>query len=161
MKSSAANVNRWTRPDPRYLKLNVDSSFNLEEMSRAAGAVLGDYEGKFRDASCTIIPHVPSAEMSESIVVREGLKLAEQSDCSRIIVESDSLETIQALTGEQRWWSSSVAIYADCVDFVSRIGQVSFRFCPREGNQVAHELARYSFSKNISCNWTDDPLAFS
>jgi hypothetical protein len=71
LKNSAANVNRWTRPEPRYLKLNVDASFNLEEMSGAAGAVLRDYGGKFRAASCTMIPHVPSVEMSESIAIRE------------------------------------------------------------------------------------------
>jgi hypothetical protein len=75
-------------------------------------------------------------------------------------VESDSLETIQALTGEQRWWSSSAAIYAYCVDIVSSIGDVSFKLCPSEGNQVAHELARYSFSENISCNWVDEPPTF-
>jgi hypothetical protein len=95
VKPSADNAKRWTRPDPRFLKLNADASFNIEEMLGAAGAVLRDYEGKFRAASCTIISYVPNIEMSESIAVREGLKLAEQSDCTRLIVESDSLETIR------------------------------------------------------------------
>jgi hypothetical protein len=40
------------------------------------------------------------------------------------------------------------------------IGTVSFKLCPREANQVAHEIARFCFSNNISCNWVDEPPSF-
>jgi hypothetical protein len=75
-------------------------------------------------------------------------------------VESDSLETIEACTGEHRWWNDSAAVYADCMDKPSNIGDICFKFCPREANQVAHELASYSYSNKISCNWDDDPPSF-
>jgi hypothetical protein len=78
-----------------------------------------------------------------------------------VIAESNSIETIETFAGEQRWWNESLAIYPDYIDKVTAIGDVSFNFCPQEANQLAHELAKYSFSNKISCTWNDDPLASS
>jgi hypothetical protein len=66
-----------------------------------------------------------------------------------VIAESDSTETIQACTGEQSWWNEFMAIFADCIVLALHLGNVSFKFCPRKANQVAHELARDSFKKKI------------
>jgi hypothetical protein len=86
--------------------------------------------------------------------------LAESLGCNHLIAESDSLETIEACSGGQRWWNECSAIFADCVDKVASIGDVEFKFCPREANQVAHELARHSFISKTSCTWDDDPPSF-
>jgi hypothetical protein len=53
-----------------------------------------------------------------------------------------------------------VPVYADCVDIASSIGSVRFNFCPRESNQVAHEIAKYSFENNQSYNWVNEPPSF-
>jgi hypothetical protein len=50
------------------------------------------------------------------------------------------------------WWNETSAIFADCVDLVSLIGTVSFYHCPREANQVAHDLVSSSFANKESCN---------
>ena len=46
------------------------------------------------------------------------------------------------------------------VDLVPQIGKVSFKHCPREANQVAHNLASHSFSNNVTCNWIDEIPSF-
>jgi hypothetical protein len=69
-------------------------------------------------------------------------------------------ETIQALTCESRWWSESSAIFVDCIAIVTNIEEVKFRFCPRDANQVAHEIGKYSFQHKIACNWEDEPPSF-
>jgi hypothetical protein len=40
------------------------------------------------------------------------------------------------------------------------IGNVSFKHCPREANEVAHVLARECFASKLSCNWVDEPPGF-
>jgi hypothetical protein len=70
------------------------------------------------------------------------------------------LDTIDACTGEDYWWSEASAVYADCVDLSTAIGSVSFKHCPREANKVAHEIAKSCFSSGISCNWDDEPPSF-
>ena len=89
--------------------------------------------------------------------MKEGLMLANRFRCNDVIAESDSLEVIEACSGEEAWWGESSAIFADCVDLITQIGTVTFRHCPREANEVAHELARLCFVEKRSCNWVDEP----
>jgi ribonuclease HI len=98
--------------------------------------------------------------MAEAMAMRVGLDLANILGFNKIIAESDSLETIEACNGSDRWWSESSAILADCLDLASSIGSVSFQFYPREANQVADDIARFFFQNKITCTWDDDPSSF-
>ena len=86
--------------------------------------------------------------------------MANRMGCNNVVADGDSLEIIQACTGEGSWWGESSAIFADCVDLVATIGRVNFQHCLRGANEVAHELARSCFSERISCNWVDEPPSF-
>jgi hypothetical protein len=80
--------------------------------------------------------------------------------CNNIVMELDFLEIVESCTGENTWWNTSSAIYADCVDYAANIGNVHYHFCHREANEVAHELARECFSNKVNCNWVDEPPSF-
>jgi ribonuclease HI len=151
---------KWSKPGPMVLKLNVDDSFYMELGSGSIGAIIRDYEGAFMAGSCRPLSHVASASMAEAIAMKEGLQLAQNISCNMIMVESDSIEIIDACTCDSRWWNASSAVYVDCIDLASSIASVSFRSCPREANQVAHEISRFSFFNNQTCNWVNEPLRF-
>jgi ribonuclease HI len=151
---------KWCKPEPRQVKLNVDASFYVDSASGATGAVLRDFHGDFIAASTTYLRHVASPMMAEAIAMREGLSLANRIGCSNVIAESDSTEVIQACTGEQSWWNESAAIFADCVDLASNLETISFKYCRREANEVAHELARFCFINTSSYIWDGDPPSF-
>jgi hypothetical protein len=72
-KRTDVMTEKWSRPEPRQVKLNVDASFYDDLKAGATGAVLRDYKGEFIAASSTYIPHVPSAIMAESHAMKEGL----------------------------------------------------------------------------------------
>jgi hypothetical protein len=69
-----------------------------------------NHKGKFIAASTTFIPNLTSAAAAEALAIREGLCLVNRLGCSNVIAESDSLETIQACTKEERWWGESANI---------------------------------------------------
>jgi ribonuclease HI len=98
--------------------------------------------------------------MAEALAMKEGLLLADRMGCNSVIAEGDSTKTIEACTGIETWWSGQAAVYADCLDIATSIGEVLFKSCPSEANQVAHEIARFSFSNNQTCNWVDEPPSF-
>jgi ribonuclease HI len=150
----------WETPLARQLKVNVDGSFHLEEREGAAAAVIRDCEGKFIAASSVFLTNISSAATAEAMAMREGLALANRLGCNNIIMESDSKETVDACTGSEIWWGESAAIFADCVDLAALIDKVSFKHCPREANEVAHEIASNSFSSRNSYNWVDEPSDF-
>ena len=98
--------------------------------------------------------------MAEAHAMRDGLDLASRFGYNNVVDESDSLEVIQACTGDQYWWSESATIFAYCVDLSSDIGTVIYKYCSREANQVAHELARDSFVNKNYRNWSSKAPSF-
>uniref|UniRef100_A0A8R7NW91 RNase H type-1 domain-containing protein n=1 Tax=Triticum urartu TaxID=4572 RepID=A0A8R7NW91_TRIUA len=98
--------------------------------------------------------------MAEAIALQRGLELLEDLGCQPVIVESDSLEIIQACNGVIEIWSPYSAILADCFQKALRIGDVSFIHCPRKANRLAHNLARHSFDSNSTFVWDGDPPGF-
>jgi hypothetical protein len=88
---------KWTMPQVRYIKLNVDASFHVDRKKGATAAVLRDHQGHFVAAAGRLIPHVNSVAMAEVMAMKDGLNLANQLGCSRIEAESDSLETIEGV----------------------------------------------------------------
>jgi hypothetical protein len=57
--------------------------------------------------------------MAEFEGMKDGLALEERMGCNVIIVESDSMEPVEACSGRDVWMTEPAAIYADCVDLVS------------------------------------------
>jgi hypothetical protein len=159
-KPLTTETTRWMKPKPRWLKLNVDASFYVDKYAGAARAVIRDYEGSFVAAKCVPLPHVESAAMAEALAMRHGLELARDIGCNILIAESNSTNTIEACNGESRWWNQSSKIYAGCIDLIPSIGLVSFKVCSREANQVAHNIARFFFSNNVSFSWVNEPPSF-
>jgi ribonuclease HI len=98
--------------------------------------------------------------MAESLAMKEGLPYAMSISCNNIIIESDSIETIEACTGEEIWWNESAAVFADCVDLASEFDMLEFKYFPREANQVANEIAKISFLNKNSCIWVDEHPSF-
>ena len=84
--------------------------------------------------------------MAEEITLKEGLSMTVRLGCDSIIVALDSMETIiNACFGEDMWWSDLAAIFADYVDLISSIGNISFKHHWRKTNKVVHELVRVCF----------------
>jgi hypothetical protein len=67
-------------------------------------------------------------------------------------VESNSLEVVNACSGNEMWWSEATSVFAECVTLVASIQTVELKCCPREANK-AHEIARFRYSFENSCNW--------
>jgi hypothetical protein len=56
--------------------------------------------------------------------------------------------------------TAAVAIFMDCNILSAGFTKVTFEYCPRESNSVAHELARVCYQSFNSCIWDDDPPSF-
>jgi hypothetical protein len=64
--------------------------------------VARDYAGRFIAASAVYLCNLASAATAKAMAMHEGLSLANRLGCNDIIVESDSFETVEACTGEER-----------------------------------------------------------
>lgn len=149
----------WVKPPSNHYKLNVDAAF-FYGRTGAAAVVLRNSKGEALAGASWIPHHVLDATTAEAVAIQRGLEMVEDLGCQQIIVESDSLEVIQACNGVIEIWSPYTAILAECFQIAYQIGTVSFVHCFREANRLAHNLARYSFSLNSSFVWDGDPPRF-
>jgi ribonuclease HI len=139
-----------------YYKMNTDASY-FSTGSGAAGAVLRNSSGEAIAGCYCPLDNILSAATAEAIALLRGLELLEQLGCSKVIIESDSLERIHACNGTIEIWSPYSAILAECFLKASNIESVSFQHCPRKANQVAHNLAKFAYDTKQTFSWDGDP----
>ena len=91
------HVQRWLPLVAGYLKLNVDASVTMGSNRFSVGLILRDHLGEFvaRKASC--YPGVGSVLEAEVHAIFEGLQWLISMSHNNVIIESDSLLSIQAI----------------------------------------------------------------
>jgi ribonuclease HI len=80
----------------------------------SAGAVLRNAKGEVLWGMACPLDNLLSAATAEAYALLKGLKFLDKIGCSSCIVESDSLELIQACIGEVEINGPYSAILADC-----------------------------------------------
>ncbi|KAI4974937.1 hypothetical protein ZWY2020_048544 [Hordeum vulgare] len=153
---------RWKRPEPRFLKLNVDASFHANEGAGSVAGVLRDERGNFIAGFCKFIPFAAEVVTIEAMAMRDGLLLANSLGFNRVEAKSDSLSVINCCQGQDQWWdaAAAAAVFAECIDLSTSIGKVIFYHCFHEANSVTHELAKFSFLNKRNDSWTNEPREF-
>jgi hypothetical protein len=90
----------------------------------------------------------------------KGLSLAQFLGGNKIIIQSDNVQVIETLMNGCFSAMSFSAIFDDCRMLSVGYRKIQFEHCNREANQVAHELARYSFINHVDEFWDNDPPSF-
>jgi ribonuclease HI len=150
----------WKKPLEGNLMINVDAAFDEDSGKGATGVVIRDSSGSCIAAMQTFLAHVVDAPMAEAYAFRDGLTLAQQIGVHNFTVQTDCAQVVETMKNGGFSATSSAAIYDDCTTLWSGFGKVSIEHCNREANQVAHELARVSFTSGNSCTWVDEPPRF-
>lgn len=57
---------KWTKPEPRSVKLNVDAAFHINQGCGATAAVIRDHRGNFLAARCSFVPFAADAGTTEA-----------------------------------------------------------------------------------------------
>ncbi|KAF8391778.1 hypothetical protein HHK36_022012 [Tetracentron sinense] len=104
--------------------------------------------------------HQVSAAVIEAIAAREGLKFALELGIQEVILESDSINTIHALTSQEENSSFESLVLDDVKTLRLSFHHCSFSHVHREGNSVAHCLARKALSIVDHIVWMEDAPPF-
>jgi ribonuclease HI len=138
----------------------VDASFSAETLAGGTGAVIRDECGHFIAAATWFLPHVSSACSAETLAIRNGLYLASNQGCNKIVVESDCADAIEAVQNAGLHMGQDVAIIAECHQLEFEFGMTMFQHCHREVNEAADTLAKTAFSSRTSAVWDDNAPDF-
>ncbi|XBJ22540.1 hypothetical protein VPH35_000918 [Triticum aestivum] len=80
--------------------------------------------------------------MAEALALRFGLNLAQSFGRSRLVINSDNSDVIQAMQDGGLFAGPAAAVIDDCYYMSRDLVQVRFEHCHHEANSVAHGLAK-------------------
>lgn len=153
--SSKIRRHGWEKPREGFVKLNIDAAFSLESETGATGAVIRDDRGSFIAASSSGLPHVADAPTAEARALRDGLILAGQVGCNKLVV----MDVVDIMNSGGNSNGPAAAIFEECFFLAVNFSSISFFHCPRESNEAAHVLAS-RVEGNMSTVWHGDPPDF-
>ncbi|CAN6699322.1 unnamed protein product [Malus baccata var. baccata] len=150
-------VHHWIPHPSSFYKINVDASWSLSTHSGYTGVVIRDANGKFLEAERYAFSS-PSVAAAEATALLRGCELGSALGYQSVILESDSRESID-------WLSGAVDVGSwEAFPVLTRVKVVSeaFQFCrwswvPRSANGAADILASRGFPEMGSRVWVNRP----
>ena len=126
------------------MKINFDGAVFSSTNQFGVGVVIRDAHGLVITSYSRKLPKVYRAIEVESLAVAMALSFALDIGFSRAVLEGDSWEVFKALTDEEPALTSYGLLVNDAKVISRNFNQLLYSHIRREGNFVAHSLARYA-----------------
>ena len=97
-----------------FVKLNVDASFDHDQLRGTADAVIRYDKDNFIVGGNCKIQYCVDALTAEALALRFGLLLAQKTGCNRLIVNSDNMEVIDTMKNRGQSAGAATTIFEDC-----------------------------------------------
>jgi ribonuclease HI len=140
------NNNCWYPPPRNFLKINVDA--HLHDDGRwGYGMILRSAHGRAVGAMTKVLKGSGDATLAEAVGIYEALQWVKTQDNQRVIIESDA-EIVTKIVAKKKFPRTNWGSVARRIsrDFDNHM-QVSVGWVKRNGNKVAHGLARFAITE--------------
>ncbi|XP_030939879.1 uncharacterized protein LOC115964767 [Quercus lobata] len=140
--SRTARAVRWRLPPETCVKVNFDGAVFSRDGLAGIGIIIRNEQGLVMAALSQQIPLPTSVEMVEVLAACRALVFAKELGFDRVIVEGDSTNTITSINGGHMDHLALGHVLLDIKRLFSCFSHISVKYINREGNCVAHKLAR-------------------
>lgn len=142
----------WCRPPRGWIKINSDAACMPASSQVGVGCVARDDCGCFLRARSTVVQGQFQPREAEAIALREALSWIKSWRRSKCIFECDAKMVVDAVNGGN---GSSYfhMIIDECKEILQHFEEVLVVFVHRSANNVAHLLARASYSMSGLQEW--------
>nr|XP_023907618.1 uncharacterized protein LOC112019310 [Quercus suber] len=142
-KSNPRNaVVQWSPPSERLYKVNFDAALFDHLGCAGLGVVVRDWRGNVLAALSQKVALPQSVEMAEALAAKRAVQLATEMSFTRVLVEGDCKRVVQALQTLGRCLKMYGHLIADARRLGATLQTCTFHHTLREGNLLAHSLAR-------------------
>ncbi|KAK8606864.1 hypothetical protein V6N13_052617 [Hibiscus sabdariffa] len=147
---------KWFPPDSSTIKLNFDAAFNNSTNTSVSGIVARNSQGLVL-AACTF-PHsaVADAFSAEALACESAVTFASDLGFRSVQVEGDSLSIIKKFNAATMDRSLISPIISDIQTLRGSFDNITFSFVGRQGNMVAHELAKLGIQLSEPMYWMEE-----
>ncbi|XP_065630503.1 uncharacterized protein LOC136067946 [Quercus suber] len=149
-------VQKWKPPDHGLVKINCDRARFTEENRVGNGVVIRNSEGLVLGSLSKRIPQAYSPPEIEALAVTTVMELASNLGLQRAILETDSLVLVMALRDDTEFFSTVGLVLDEIRHKVNFFNELHYSHVKREGNIVAHKLARHAICVSDVVVWMGD-----
>ena len=139
-----ARVVCWRPPPATCVKANFDEGVFSQDGLVGIGIIIRNEQGLVMVALSQQIPLPTSVEMVEVFAARRALVFAKELGFDKVIVEGDFASTITSINGGHMDHLALGHVLLDIKCLFSSFSYISVKHINREGNCVAHKLARWA-----------------
>ncbi|XP_062013785.1 uncharacterized protein LOC133730151 [Rosa rugosa] len=135
-------VPKWSKPPVGFVKLNVDVAFDQTLCRTGLGGVFRDHVGTFLHGFRHSVTIAQSARHAELLALILGVQLAIDHHLTPLIVESDCLDLVSALSSSSLDCSELGFLLVDLRTLLHEALDARVLKVARQANSVAHILAQ-------------------
>ncbi|GLT45633.1 hypothetical protein SLA2020_194520 [Shorea laevis] len=148
---------RWSPPESDYVKINIDGALSSQTRVSGMGAVARDSSGEVLAALACKGPEVVVAEIAEVCSLRKALRWAQELSFRKVIMETDCASIVTAINSTIPNVHSALSpVLSDCRQLMSSFLSCTVQHVHREGNSVAHELAKRALHAEADEYWIEE-----
>ena len=147
---------RWKPPPADIFKINFDGAIFAEDNCSGVGVVVRDRNGLVIAAMSEKIPQLLQPSEIEAMAATRALEFASEVGISEAILESDSLLVIKALATKDIGLAPYSLLIQDAYRCAQAFSLLSYSHTKREGNRVAHDLAKLAMTIPNCVIWMED-----
>ena len=154
--SSGIERTRWSPPQVGFVKINFDGAVFSNANSSGVGAVIRNHNGVVMASCAEKLNQAYKAEEIEALAALKALQLAFDLGFQNAILEGDSLGLIKALQADDNNLSPLGLLVEDVKLVASNFVSLSYSYIKRNGNSIAHNLAKHAISIPDFQVWMED-----
>lgn len=147
----------WVALAEGAFKINVDASIYVGSQNYGIGMVIRDYRGVFCKARSVCRAGQISVFEAETNDVLEAIRWAQELEIQKVIIESDSMLTVQAINQGTTNHLDVGNVLQESRMMLEIYPHFNVSFARKQANKVAHALARVPCQANCFVDFSSPP----
>lgn len=135
--------------------MNIDVGLNIQKMRVGGGIITRKDDGSLIKAWATSESKLGEPEVEEALAIRQALNIAKQNGWRKIMIQFDCKRIIDKIREKNTEDSNIGVILFDILKISQDFAECYFSFIKREGNCVAHQLAKFTIHLIHEIVWKD------
>ncbi|XP_075645735.1 uncharacterized protein LOC142616862 [Castanea sativa] len=154
--SSPTHQRLWTAPTLDSYKINYDGALSTTDNKSGIGIVVRDYHGEVIASLIQQLDQAYQPVEVEAMAASKAVEFGSELGIQRAIIEGDSAVVVKSLTSKECGLTPYSQLLNDVSLFSGFYSQLSYSHVKRDGNKVAHSLAKLALTTQSFTVWMED-----
>ena len=156
LPASVKPKEKWKPPDASLVKINIDGAIFRSENRSGIGVAVRIHTSAILASLAQSIPQAFQPAEIEAIVAARALEFGQEIGITEAILEGDSELIVNSLKSGRATMASVEPLIQDATIFSASYTKLLYSHCRRDGNKLAHSLARFSIHVPNYLAWMEE-----